>query len=150
MSFDSMLSPSKSSLIFKLLPRYMQQRSKWQSEQWYCAETKQHHTMFTINFGELPGSRMHTMKQPSSAALYVSVRPERILFVHILRSFDMRKMRSCAPQQHSSCCRQVPSHWQLITSEWQWEIKYDIMYTYAPTSYSYPYLYDLFRWGKIM
>lgn len=39
--------------------------------------------MFTIKFGELPGCRMYTMKKPSSAALYVIVRPERTPFVHI-------------------------------------------------------------------
>lgn len=44
---------------------------------------KQHDTMFTIKFKELPGCRMCTMKEPGSVALYVGVRTERSLFVHV-------------------------------------------------------------------
>lgn len=55
----------------------------WHGGQWHYAEAEQRHTMFTIKFGELPGSRMYTMKQLSGVALYVSVRPERTAFVHI-------------------------------------------------------------------
>lgn len=46
---------------------------RWECEQWHYAEAEWHHTMFTIKFGELPGSRMYTMKQLSGAALYVRV-----------------------------------------------------------------------------
>lgn len=53
--------------------------------------------MFTIKFGELPGSGMYTMKQHSGAALYVHGWSERgSLCAHmilILGTFDMGKMR---------------------------------------------------------
>lgn len=54
----------------------------------HCAEIKQPSTMFLINFGELPSSRMYTMKRPCNATLHVSVWPERIPFVHICLPFS--------------------------------------------------------------
>lgn len=66
----------------------------------HCAETDQPSTMFTIKFGELPGSRMYTMKQPCSATLYVSFWPERTPFVHICLSFS--GLMTCAKWARSS------------------------------------------------
>lgn len=59
--------------------------------------------MFTIKFGELPGCRMYTMKQPCGAALYVIVRSERTPFVHIWLSFP--GLLTCAkwvPEPHNN------------------------------------------------
>lgn len=66
----------------------------------HCAETDQPSTMFTIKFGELPSSRMYTMKQPCSATLYVSFWPERTPFVHICLSFS--GLMTCAKWARSS------------------------------------------------
>lgn len=43
----------------------------------HCAEIKPPSTMFIIHFGELPSSRMYTIKQPCSGTLYVSFWPEK-------------------------------------------------------------------------
>lgn len=106
--------------------------------------------MFTIKFGELPGSRMYTMKQRSGAALCVSSGPERTAFVHIWLSFSGAKWGPRCTIKLFLLWSSISSHISKIKERFKYTCKSVSVYKWKTTYHITAKIQSLYlkRWAK--